>query len=186
MPSKLKQKLWLLKNSQYFAKVGVVMNEVFLAQIYLWLYKRIKPGTLVIDIGGYMGESAVYFAMHPNTREVWTYEPDRNSYKIMFENLRSKQFRISAYNRAIKDGKDLNKVLGRAKGPVAIKCDCEGCEYDIFDNVADLGKVYAIQMEYHHGIQQLAASLEEKGFKVSHTKPKAYEDYMIGYLYAHR
>jgi FkbM family methyltransferase len=63
----------------------------------------------------------------------------------------------------------LNDVL-KGKKNVAIKCDCEGCEADIFDN-ADLREVYAIQLEYHYCYTKVRDSLRRHGFSIQSSRP---------------
>jgi hypothetical protein len=79
----------------------------------------------------------------------------------------------------------LDQVL-RLLYNVAIKCDVEGAEIDIFNERTDLSKVYAIQMEYHHGRSaQLIATLRNMGFKTKskHTGNRS-DVCEIGYICA--
>jgi len=73
----------------------------------------------------------------------------------------------------------LQKALRGLKN-VAIKCDCEGAEATLFDR-ADLGNVYAIQVEYHECLDKVLRTLKSKGFKTTHDGTKA-----LGYVYATR
>lgn len=157
-------------------------REIFRDQTYKWLYERIKPNTLMLDIGGAIGDTATYFAMHPNTKEIWSYEPQKRLYAKMESNLKRANFDkpIKTYNIALER---LDEVLKLAKEPVAIKCDIEGGEYQLFNDEVDLSKVYAIMMEYHNHPEPLIKVLSAKGFKVSH---KQGHTEMIGYIYASR
>jgi hypothetical protein len=130
--------------------------------------------------------------MNPNVSEIWSYEPIKKLYAKTLESLKHANFNkpIKVYRTKLKS---LNKILGKVRKPVAIKCDIEGDEYSVFDDEADLSKVYAIMMEYHYGFEPIEKDLRAKGFKVSFTKPKHVPMYMskskefdLGYLYAWR
>lgn len=51
---------------------------------------------------------------------------------------------------------------------VMIKSDCEGAEYQIFNDVKNLKEVYAVQLEYHKGYKPLQDFFEKAGFKCKH------------------
>ncbi len=53
--------------------------------------------------------------------------------------------------------------------------DCEGCEYDVIKSTSDeiLKKFSHIQIEYHLGYFDLKKKLENCGFDVTVTKPRA-------------
>lgn len=51
------------------------LYETFIAQEYKKLYDAIKPDTILLDIGAYIGDTAIYFAMNPNVKRVYSYEP---------------------------------------------------------------------------------------------------------------
>ena len=162
-------------------------REIYRDQAYKRLYNRIKPNTLLLDIGASIGDTAIYFAMHPNTREVWSYEPNKKRHAQALKNLKRAGFdkKVKLHNIGLEH---LNKVLSVAKEPIAIKCDIEGGEYSIFDKDVDLSKVYAIMMEYHYGIAPIVKNLKAKGFKVDYTKPKqtTLKMHETGYIYANR
>lgn len=56
-----------------------------------------------------------------------------------------------------------------------LKMDCEGCEYDIIKSTPEkiLKKFSHIQIEYHSGYFDLEKKLENCGFNVTITKPRA-------------
>jgi FkbM family methyltransferase len=56
-----------------------------------------------------------------------------------------------------------------------LKIDCEGCEYDIIENVSieNISHFSSIQIEYHFGYQGLKRKLEQFGYTVIVTKPHA-------------
>ena len=63
------------------------LNEVFVQQTYRWLCTDMKKDTVVVDIGGYIGETAIYFAMFDRAKKVYAYEPVYNSYKRGVANI---------------------------------------------------------------------------------------------------
>jgi len=77
----------------------------------------------------------------------------------------------------------LNEAL-KGLSRIAIKCDCESSEHRIFTSKADLSDVYAIQIEYHFGFQEIPAVLQSKGFKVKIKRQQDKQMGSIGYIYA--
>jgi hypothetical protein len=72
-----------------------------------------------------------------------------------------------------------------------LKLDCEGSEYSIFFNAQpeNLESIQRVILEYHDGVdghthQELAAHLEDHGFKVRITQNWVHPH--LGYLYAWR
>jgi FkbM family methyltransferase len=66
---------------------SVAFETIFLMQEYLWLYKRIKPNTTVIDIGACIGDSSIYFAMNQKVNKVYSYEITPASYYYGKKNM---------------------------------------------------------------------------------------------------
>ena len=56
-----------------------------------------------------------------------------------------------------------------------LKIDCEGCEYDIIENVSleTISNFSNIQIEYHFGYKKLKSKLESFGYTVKVSKPHA-------------
>tara|TARA_Y100000590_G_scaffold163082_1_gene186955 strand:- start:2347 stop:3351 length:1005 start_codon:yes stop_codon:yes gene_type:complete len=56
-----------------------------------------------------------------------------------------------------------------------LKIDCEGCEYDIIENISSEVLAYFddIQIEYHQGYRHLKEKLESYGYDVRISKPHA-------------
>ena len=57
----------------------------------------------------------------------------------------------------------------------SLKIDCEGCEYDILENISSntLSYFSNIQIEYHRGYESLKLKLESMGYEVRITEPCA-------------
>jgi FkbM family methyltransferase len=173
-------------------------QEIFIVQPYFWLFNLVRPGTTIVDIGATIGDTSIYFAMNPNVSRVIAYEPNVSLFREAEENVGKSPFplrqkitlhkaQIGNYeewggwigttdrNETNKTEHSLDQAL-RLLDNVAIKCDVEGAEINIFNERTDLSKVYAIQMEYHHGRSaQLIATLRNKGFltKSEHTENRS-------------
>ena len=78
---------WVFVKMPRFAERYVPLNEIFIAQEYKWLFDRIKPNTTVIDIGAFIGDSAIYFSFNPNVSKVIAYELAYRNYREARENL---------------------------------------------------------------------------------------------------
>lgn len=71
----------------------------------------------------------------------------------------------------------LKDIINKFKIPKdsILKIDCEGCEYDIIENVSieTISYFTNIQIEYHFGYKKLKKKLEKFGYTVNFTKPHA-------------
>ena len=185
------------------------LSEIIFNQPYYWLYSHAKPHTTLIDIGAFIGDTTAYFAMNPNIDKVIAYEPHPNTFRILSGNIKSMPQALSSKivlkNIAITDEEGYitnnmkeitgtNKTAKSKKGiksttlkeeleglnNLIIKSDCEGGEYQIFNNIEALKNVYAIQMEYHNGYSALEKVLKRRGaFNCLHTSERE-----LGYLTA--
>lgn len=83
------------------------------------------------------------------------------------------------------------------KSEAILKIDCEGCEYEVIFSATKevLRRFSHIVIEYHYGYRGLKKKLENSGFNVYTTRPRAHHrDYLyefiqerwmyVGYLYA--
>ena len=182
----------LLYPKEYNKGYGA-LGGTFIKQEYYELYSAIRPHTTLLDLGGAIGDTAIYFAMHPDVYRVITYESSPKSFRelrwnVSYSRLRDKiecrnealtadggyvsnshakasgANKVSAAERGVK-AVTLKSVLQKTGGPVAIKCDIEGSEKGLFD--CDLSRVYAIELEYHEGLRGgMAATLRKAGFSV--------------------
>ena len=46
-----------------------------------------KPGTTLIDIGAFIGDTAAYFAMNSNVKTIMAYEPHPSTFGILQDNV---------------------------------------------------------------------------------------------------
>jgi FkbM family methyltransferase len=69
---------------------------------------------------------------------------------------------------------------------LVLKLDCEGCEDDTISTAEyqTLQRFSKIQIEYHHGYEQLKQKLETCGFSVKTTKPRKINGMQVGWIYA--
>ncbi len=63
-------------------RYGAMLEETFVYQQYYPMLKDIRPNTVVIDIGAFMGETAIYFAQNPNVKKVIALEPMPSTYEM--------------------------------------------------------------------------------------------------------
>ena len=102
------------------------------------------------------------------------------------------------YNGGITvDVMSLRTLIGRyglEKENMALKMDCEGCEYNLVSEGKDILSLFKkIQIEYHYGVKDLGNILSKSGFKVKATSPvKSYNpsssspEMQVGFIYAER
>ena len=53
----------------------IALEETFMQTQYAWLVENLRQGTIAIDIGANIGDSAIYLAMQPKVRKIYSYEP---------------------------------------------------------------------------------------------------------------
>jgi len=139
---------------------------VFFQEEYKWLIEGQKD-PIIIDIGGEVGDSALYFAIK-GAKEVIVIEPFPNNYEYLIKNINSNNFqdKIKPINAMVgrenkkttivipeefivRDAKEsqvgseiemitLSKLIERFNLREALlKMDCEGCEYESILNEND-------------------------------------------------
>ena len=156
-------------------------------------------GRFVLDIGGYIGDTALYF-IAKGAKRVIAYEAFPYSYNIALNNVIQNNLRdrIEMNNCAVggvdsyitidpdyinnNESKAISQNYG-VKIPIislktivkkydingwALKMNCEGCEYDVFENtdLNTLRKFSEIYMHYHGSSSPLILKLGQAGFKI--------------------
>jgi FkbM family methyltransferase len=94
------------------ASLAGSFEEIFVEQPYSWLAKKIRPNTTVIDIGANIGDTAIYFAMIPNVKKVFAYEPNPETFSWA-KNLINKsptRKKITLINKAISSNGGIIRV----------------------------------------------------------------------------
>ena len=141
---------------------------------------------LIIDIGGAIGEFALYAAKNGN--RVYAYEIDDERTKLFLKNKKiNKLVGVSLHHMKASSLDAIFKENSIKKCDL-LKIDCEGDEYPIFKNSSDqtLQKIESITMEYHlhnHLMKKEFKNLVQrlkKYYKIYHFPNQVHE--YIGYL----
>ncbi len=154
-------------------------------------------GRVVLDVGAYMGETAMLYAMMGRARHVYAFEPVRYLYLNMVKNIKlnNLQSRITPINAMLvgHEPKRMERVRSNPFGPSKnvkmislnefvkridirngmLKLDCEGGEYEIIKNSpsSTLNRFKIIHVEYHYGYRDIFERFKAEGMAVSYTKP---------------
>ncbi|MHB1812542.1 MAG: FkbM family methyltransferase [Thermoplasmataceae archaeon] len=151
-------------------------------------------GKTVLDVGGSIGDSAVLFSLMGSERVILI-EPYPKSATLAKINVEKNGFenKVVVLNAGIGNRGEIRIPLTAMGGEISrnfgegesipiysikevadifdirggiLKMDCEGCEYDAINEETDLSIFDHIQLEYHHGVQNIPAILEKKGFNI--------------------
>jgi FkbM family methyltransferase len=96
-------KLWARENI-WDARI---IREIFVQRPYLRGFSSMPDSPVVVDIGGYIGDFALYAAKRMGARRVVVYEPTSENWAMLNDNidLNSARGQIEAVNRAVgRDG----------------------------------------------------------------------------------
>ncbi len=149
-------------------------------------------GKMVVDIGSYMGETALYYVIAGGADKVYSFEPVRSLYEQALKNIELNNLggRIKVFNTAVLGKGDKNEnsfgdddsdtiTLSKLVDDLNIKdgvlkIDCEGCEYAIIMGapLEVLRTFSQIHIEYHYGYADIVDKLKAGGFSVNYTEPK--------------
>lgn len=131
------------------------LDEIFFEEVY---YDNVIKEGIVVDIGAYIGDSSIYFALK-GAKKVIAFEPLKHYFEFLVMNIKLNNFsrKIVAYNNAVLDYEGETFMLDHgpsskihAKGNIRVACrdianilfeiwkdhgqidlmkiDCEGCE----------------------------------------------------------
>ncbi|MEM3181140.1 MAG: FkbM family methyltransferase [Candidatus Micrarchaeaceae archaeon] len=80
-----------------------ILASTFIKEDYFWLVSDLKPNTTAIDIGAYIGDTALYFAMQNMIKQVLAYEPYPKTFKELAENIKNskRKDKIKIFNQAV-------------------------------------------------------------------------------------
>ena len=165
-----------------------VLREVFIDNHYSFLDVKGKD---VVDVGAYIGDTAVYFALN-GANHVYAFEPDPNRYKLAKRNIGANKLnnKITLFDSGIGQSYSINSLIKDYHlSNAVIKMDCEGCEYNAISNTtfSDLKQIRKLQIEYHRGYKSLESKFKKAGFTVRHTIPVLGErGSALGMLFAER
>jgi FkbM family methyltransferase len=146
--------------------------------IEIFHYGEYEPlgveGRVVVDVGAYIGDSAIYFALK-GARKVIAIEPHPGAFSEMLDNIKLNNMEnvIIPINAGLasKPGKvcvenvdtsnclnaapavTLSELIGRFgvdPNDAVIKMDCEGCEFDVILNDYEHVRLFReLILEYH-------------------------------------
>lgn len=161
------------------------LRETFITQTYYPLTKILRKNTILLDIGANIGDTAIYFAQFDKVKRVISYEKDQKFFSRGMENVED-----SPYKNKIKFiNAELNSALLKkevSRPNVAIKCDIEGGEKEVFRGV-DLKNVYGIVMETHNSRREMEKLLKNQGFEVEYKFVNVGVVFKeVGTIFAHR
>jgi FkbM family methyltransferase len=181
--------------------IALSLKEIFVHDVYR-LRESNLSGKVVLDVGAYVGDSSIAFALRGAT--VHAFEPEPRCHSYLRENVRLNRLdhkvHVHTVGLSYKDETIDEAGVTGANGPIfmvdaraylrrhgidrvdLLKLDCEGCEYDLFrpDSYLLQLRPQQIVMEYHRGGQNLCDLLNDLGYSVDWPRP---ED-SVGYLYA--
>jgi FkbM family methyltransferase len=151
-----------------------IIQEIFHDKLYEKLFE-VEPGDIVVDVGSSIGPFS-YSILHKNPKHVFCLEPSIKEFKTLNKNLRG--YPITTINKGISDINSVVKsnVLFGGESEMEtlkfdtfldlysidkidfLKTDCEGGEYDIFNEENKkfiLDNVKKIAGEWHLGNYEL-------------------------------
>ena len=158
------------------------LDEVFVQDIY-GAKRRRFDGKVVVDVGAYIGDSALAFARQG--ARVHAVEPSETFCRFLRQNLAENGLaeNVTVHSVGFQDrAEDISSGTDRlhfvegvgytlANLPTAIellKLDCEGGEYHLLADPRFLAHLapQEIRMEYHRGLEPLIAPLAQAGYTV--------------------
>ena len=147
-----------------------IIDEIFLRKAY---GGNRLDNRVAIDIGASLGDSSLYFSSL-GASKVFGFEIDNSRYVLALENIRLNGMSdvISLFNEAANSVSVINLIDRHKLTHVFLKMDCEGCEYEIMENLPHgiFANIDDIVMEYHLKPEPLENKLKEEGFKVRREK----------------
>ncbi len=163
-----------------------LIGEIFIKEAY----KRLNvEGMAVLDIGGTVGDTAIYFKAR-GAKFVRIYEPEEVFIDVAKTNFMLNDMKDVFICNERATSETINKFCDEFKGEhKALKLDCEGAEYEILLNSKRLSEFDEIILEYHYGYLNLVDKLEVAGFKVQYDRPHIAGNgwhMQVGFIYAKR
>jgi hypothetical protein len=147
-----------------------VIDEVFVRKVYG--EKEFKD-KVVIDIGASIGDTPLYF-ISKGAKRIYGFEMDDLRYGIAIENIRLNNMEdliilsnVSATSEII-----TSTILTNNLTNLFIKLDCEGCEYEIINNLPDnlFDRIDNLVIEYHGESNPIIDRLRNLGFDATKKK----------------
>jgi hypothetical protein len=174
-------------------EAATFFREVFLEDVY-GIQRQDLSDREVLDVGAYVGESAVAFALRGARVHAFEPAPDAQAYILKSARLNGVADRIAMHPVGLSDHdrSDPGMTLVNAgrylaqigiPRPYLLKMDCEGCEYGVLSSEDFWSAIRPthLMLEFHRGGSVLAEILEQKGYEVDPYDPAL----TVGYLRAH-
>ena len=168
--------LWSRDEASYY-------KEVLIDDAY-GVKQRDLTGKVVVDVGAYVGDSALAFARRGAT--VHAFEPSVTFCGFIRRNVEANGFagkvrlhevglsdrvdEVTVRNDQLRFVEGVTYVLEHLpQGVDLLKLDCEGAEYHLLADPRFLAHLSPreIRMEYHRGVQPVSRYLEEAGYTVT-------------------
>jgi len=172
----LKREITLNGIKLKFSRIGDLLEikEVVLDREYeSRIVKLEKRDKVVVDVGAGVGDFSILAARRLPRSEIRAYEPDENRFNLLVKNLEL---------NGVKNVRAKKVAVTSLPGNIDfLKIDCEGCEYEILNNVKNVKK---IAMELHLSCgdgQKLINTLFKSGFEVETTTIKEVPELMHVY-----
>ena len=174
-------------------EAATFFREVFLEDVY-GIQRHDLRDREVVDVGAYVGESAVAFALRGARVQAFEPVPESVAYIQRNAGINGVADRITVHPVGLSNedapGPGITLVnAGRylaqlgIREPYLLKMDCEGCEYAVL-SCAEFWSAFRprhVFLEFHKGGSVLAEILEREGYEVDQYDRAS----NVGYLYAH-
>lgn len=168
------------------SKDYTILKETFLEAPYYPMVAGLKPNTVVLDIGANIGDTAIYFAQFEKVKKVLGFEKEKKFYDKALRHIGSSPLKNKISLSHVTFTKEHLQAILKKYRNIAIKCDIEGYEKNLFDGV-ELKNVYALIAETHDSKEFMINYLRKQGFKIDYKfRNKGVVFKELGLLYAHR
>lgn len=89
--------------------------DIFTLNPYFFISKGLEP--VIIDIGGNIGDSLLYFKYLYKNSKLYVFEPHPEAFKLLQENIKANKFTdVKTYQEAVSDTKGELKIYSENKG----------------------------------------------------------------------
>ena len=143
-------------------------------ETYPWLKKAVLGARSAIDVGAGYGELTLWLLKQKTIEKVYAFEPDAKRWPKFEANLAGnpRAARQTLHlEKGFFEGDEAVKILQQAPGPVLLKIDIDGGEFDLLTCLKNElhGKDARILLEVHSEElnRQCRALLEEIGYQVA-------------------
>ena len=149
---------------------AAVLAEVFLDKDYAHGIP-LPPDNIVIDIGGYIGDFAIYAVKHLGARKVFTIEPSPDNWALLTTNIRLNglEGRIVPIQAAVTDGQPIKLDLG-ARNQARVSAyygtntltEVPGVSLDIIRKQYELTEIHLLKLDCEGGEYEILATISDE------------------------